>query len=209
MYRRIGFSLPVRPWPLLAVLVCLGACSTAPPLNSDQIQARFGSYGVDVLESTDASRRSSLYSIENGERITRTYALVEFKIPADSPVYPLIAVPQAQIQAGASIGSTLRDAGWTIQKETLYVGALQLPDRYLQLWPLMRLDGNPALAMHAYTFKIRKGMHSIEYALIIELHHPDFLGPGELEKQYGVAPCCALGDTEIAALQEQLLAGLE
>lgn len=210
MYRRIGFNLPVSPWPLLALLACLCACSaTAPPLNSDQIEARYGSYGVDVLESTDLSRRSNLYSMDNGERITRTFAIVDFKVAVDSPVYSLIAAPQAQIQAGASIGSTLRDAGWTIYKETRYIGSLQLTDQNLQLPQLMHLGRHPALAMHVYTFKIIKGMHSIDYALIIELHHPDFLSQAELERQYDVAPCCALAKSELAALQTQLLADLE
>ena len=44
-------------------------------LNSERIAQRFGSYGIEVLESDGRVRVSNLYSNEQGGRICRTFAV--------------------------------------------------------------------------------------------------------------------------------------
>ncbi len=45
--------------------------------------------------------------------------------------------------------------------------------------------GRGALAVHVYTMWLHKGGVDLEYATIAEVHHPDFLELGDLERIYG------------------------
>ena len=99
---------------LLAGLMCLVlvACSgTHTRLNSDRIEAKYGSYGVELVNSQGRRRETSLYSTHDGERITRTYAIVYFM----SPDEPALDFEHRAIRAGGSIGKTFREAGWEIR----------------------------------------------------------------------------------------------
>ena len=44
--------------------------------NSDRIRLKFGSYGIEVLDSDGGIRVSNLYSIDNGITTVRTFAVV-------------------------------------------------------------------------------------------------------------------------------------
>lgn len=167
---------------LTLVALALGACAGTPaPLNSDRIEAQFGDYGIDVLSSGDGVRRSSLYSTDASEKITRTYAIVHFNpVPAN-----LRDTVHARILDGGSIGTTFRSAGWSIKKQTLYVGAVNLGADVHGIGRLMQLSKPRDLAMHVYRFQVRKASQSIDYATIIELHHPEYMTIDRLRRVVG------------------------
>jgi hypothetical protein len=194
---------------LLALSLFVSACASHRELlNSDRIEARYGSYGVEVLTATVKTRRSSLYSLENGEAVTRTYAIVQFMLAEDEPDYAEIASAQAQIVAGASIGKTFRDAGWDIRKETIYTGSLKLPAGNDQLHRLMHLSGAQALALHVYRFILKKDPYYIDYATIIEIHHPDFVDAATLGRWYPASTTRVLDDAQVTALKSAILADI-
>lgn len=167
------------PLPVLAA--ALSACVAEPELlNSERIMARFGSYGVDVLTDTDTLRRANLYSEEDGTRTCRTYAVVAFTNARSSDVKE----EHARIVAGESIGATFRAHGWQIFKETLYVGNVMLPSGEHPVAVLMHVDGSQPLAMHVYRLLLRKQDTVIDYATIIEAHHPDYLDLESLQQLF-------------------------
>lgn len=167
--------------PLSVLAAALSACVAEPELlNSERIMARFGSYGVDVLTDTDKLRRSNLYSEEGGTRICRTYALVAFTNAKSNEVQD----EHARIIAGESIGATFRAHGWQIFKETLYVGDVTLPSGEHPVAALMHIDGSQPLAMHVYRLLLRKHDTVIDYATIIEAHHPDYLDRVSLQRLF-------------------------
>ena len=45
-------------------------------LNSERIEQRFGSYGITVLEQSDLTRVSNLYTLEEERETCRTFAIV-------------------------------------------------------------------------------------------------------------------------------------
>jgi hypothetical protein len=190
------------PGPLgLIVIALLCACSaTEPALNSDLIERRFGSYGVEVLYSSAEMRRASLYSVHDGQRICRTYAIVRWRPLPDSDADSSLAAAHERIVDGASLGTTLRSAGWTLEKRTRFTGELPAltPD---PAWlGLMSLDDSTGLAVHVYDVSVRNRMEVIEYANIIEVHHPDYLGVGDLRSMYPVQ----MGDALDASTLEQV-----
>lgn len=171
----------VLPATLTALVV--GACVHEPELlNSERIEARFGSYGVEVLTQGQRLRHSSLYSVDNGVRTCRTYAIVEFLDPrAES-----IEVPHAAVRSGQSLGATFRDAGWAIRKRSVFTGQASL-DPGNRIARLMRLETGQTLAIHVYRLLLERDDESIPYANIVEVHHPDYLPLEELEALYPVS----------------------
>jgi len=183
----INTAIPRALYTLLlaiAAIATLTACSVRPQLlNSERIEQRYGSYGVEVLEQSATVRRTNLYSIVGSTTTCRTYAVVQFENTAS----PDIAQAHQAILAGASIGATLSDAGFQINKETFYLGALQLTDPHHPIGKLMHLSSPSTLGMHAYRLVLNSGNRAIQYATIIEAHHPDYLGENELLKIYSTA----------------------
>jgi hypothetical protein len=170
-----------NPVPSLVLAAALSGCVLQPELlNSERIEERFGSYGIEILDQDDKLRRSSLYSTDAGVRTCRTYAIIQFM---DSSATGIQAAHQA-VLSGQSLGSTFRDAGWSITKETLYVGGITLSDLNSELVNLMRIALGERLAMHAYRLVLERGAQAIHYATIIEVHHPDYLGIAELHELY-------------------------
>jgi hypothetical protein len=168
---------------LLAVLA-LSACvtpATDPVLNSDRIRQKFGNYGVDVLFSSDQQRISSLYSKTPHEKVTRTFAVVDFS----SPVPAALANEHQRVASGQSIGETFREAGWQIEKHNIYIGELEVPDTNARIALLMDIVLPRLLAAHAYFFVVKKDEQTNTYATILEIHHPEYLSVGELEALYG------------------------
>jgi hypothetical protein len=171
------FSVP----PVLLATV-LAACSHGSELlNSDRIRQRFGNYGVEVVSQDENLRRSSLYSTHAGQRICRTYAFVVF----DQPVRGDISATHDSVLAGGSIGSTFRDSGWSIEKETLFIGSISSPHASPDLRRRMRLAGETGLAMHVYRLLLARDGRSLPYATIAEVHHPDYLTEAGLRGLYG------------------------
>jgi hypothetical protein len=152
-----------------------------PLLNSERIELIFGDYGLDVLELNDRVRVSSLYSLERGRKVCRTFALVFFPPEVD----PLIAGEQRAILAGGSIGAVFKEAGFEIEKLNRYFGELPADPRRERLRRLMGEAGSGQLALHVYSMVLRRGGESLDYATIAEVHHPAFLDLEDLEAIYG------------------------
>ena len=160
----------------------LAACSAAEqPLNSERIESEFGSYGLEILSYENGLRRASLYSVHGSNKITRTYAIVHF----DDVPKEIAGNEHAHILEGASIGATFKAAGWTISKGTLYIGTVSPGDDVHAIAALMNLDEASGLAMHVYKLGLRKDSQHIDYATIIEVHHPDYMNPDRLQRLYG------------------------
>ncbi len=166
--------------------VCLGlvlaACgSQGQPLNSERIQQTFGSYGLEVLQSSSEGRVSSLYSGSGDNKVTRTFAVVRFS----GRVRPAFADEHSRVKSGQSLGAVFKSAGWQIEKHNIFVGEMEVPAKYTLLSGLMQLSLPKYLAAHVYVFVIRKDNRSYNYATITELHHPDYLSAADLWAIYG------------------------
>jgi len=153
-------------------------------LNSERIQQRFGSYGVEVLEADAHERVSNLYSEHGGLRTCRTFAVVVYPTTPDAA----LAAEQAEIAGGGSIGAVFAAHGWQGVKTNLRYVEVDAPARVARL---MRLADGTKLAAHAYELDVAKGGRSIEYALLVEIHHPDYLRLDDLPAIYG--PAAATG----------------
>lgn len=169
--------------PRSVVAAALDACAhESERLNSERIADRFGSYGIDVLSSEPGLRRSNLFSSENGVHTCRTYAVVRFVDEPDA----LIDAEHAQILAGKSIGEIFKASGWEILKETLHIGAVVLDDTSHPVAALMELERGAGVAMHIYRLLLKKSDQAVEYATLIELHHPEYLDLSDLRNLYPV-----------------------
>ena len=169
--------------PLSVLAAALSACVVEPEmLNSERIESQFGSFGIDVIAYADGVRHANLYSMVDGKRVCRTYAVVRFDyIPEES-----IGPEHAQILAGASIGATFKQNGWQIFKETLHLGEQTLTPLEHTIAALMHVDPSTNVAMHVYRLLVKKESQIIEYATIIELHHPQYLNVERLRELFAV-----------------------
>jgi hypothetical protein len=149
-------------------------------LNSERIAAVFGSYGVAVLEQDDTVRVSNLFSGTGQERTCRTFAIVRYSDRID----PALGTEHAAIVAGGSIGATLAAAGWQVRKTHLRYGVLTATPR---LASLMHVVAGTTLAMHVYSLDVAKDDRTLEYAALVEIHHPDYLTSDDLAEIYGPA----------------------
>lgn len=164
-------------FPPRVLAAALSACATESViLNSERIEQRFGSYGIDVLASEAGLRRSSLFSYDGDSTTCRTYAVVQFAEEADARYNDA----HSRVLAGDSIGETFKDDGWDIRKNTLYVGTIRLPESTTQVGDLMRLGGAHDLALHIYQLVLVRDVNEIEYATILEAHHPEYLTERDL-----------------------------
>lgn len=183
--------LKIRSLLFLVVLTALCnfnlACVTpaAPPvatpmLNSERIKQKFGSYGVKVIDSGSSSLRiSSLYSTEHDAQVSRTLAITIFASPMDDALLE----GHKLIINGGSIGSTFKDLGWALSKENLAIESIE-PNQCLLKF--MNLTKSQPLALHVYKLFLSKGEHAkLPYAVIAEIHHPDYLSLAEVKQIYG------------------------
>jgi hypothetical protein len=191
-------ALTKLPPTVLAAVI--SACAAEPVLlNSERIEKRFGSYSMDVLASKAGLRRSSLFSVNDGQRVCRTYAVVQF---AD-PLGEHCSDAHAKVLAGNSIGAIFRSHGWNVHKQTLHIGSLELPPGNQVICRLMQIDAPCKLALHVYQLLLAKDAQVLEYATIIETHHPDYLTESDLYELYEYDTIDALPETaarEFAAL---------
>lgn len=173
-FEKISDQHTLTPAVLAAAL---SACATETVvLNSERIERRFGSYGIDVLASEAGLRRSSLYSASGESRTCRTYSVVRFTDEPDSSYSP----EHTKVLAGNSLGAVFKANGWRIHKQTLHIGSLDIGEENSSIAELMELTGNRSLALHIYQLLLAKGDHIFEYATIVEAHHPDYLSESDL-----------------------------
>ncbi len=166
------------------VVLCFAALSCASDsvqLNSERIARKFGNYHVEVIENTNNIRVSNLYSIGPTGRVCRTFAVVGLTDEVDA----FFAAEHAQILDGGSIGTVFKSNGWTIEKRHLYIGEMSIGQQAIQLTRLMRLKPPVTTAVHIYVLAISKNGSSFDYAMIAEVHHPDYLTITGLWSVYG------------------------
>lgn len=150
-------------------------------MNSERIKQEFGSFGIDVIESSDQRRISSLYSLEDGRKVCRTYALVEF----NDSIGAALAEEHALVLSGQSIGAVFKARGWTITKRLTRVGNLTLDEDNMDIAGPMRLEIPQKVALHSYVFAVKKQGAAFDYAAITEIHHPLYLTEADLHSLYG------------------------
>ena len=151
-----------------------------PPGNSERIRAKFGSYGIEVLENSSKLRVSSLYSTHDGVNVNRTFAVVAYP----EAVEPAFRAEHEAIINGESIGIVFKQHGWLIRKDHQYFGEIDTPAARFGLAGAGRPDTIRA-AIHVYALSVKKREHELRYATIAEIHHPDYLRPEDLAWIYG------------------------
>ena len=147
-------------------------------LNSERIAAAFGSYGVEVLEQDEQVRVSNLFSGAGQDKTCRTFAIVRYPLRLDGAV----SAEHAEIVAGGSIGAVFAAHGWQVRKTHLSYADRPASARLAQL---MRVAVGTTLAEHIYVLDVVKDGPAIEYAVLAEIHHPDYLAVADLAKIYG------------------------
>jgi hypothetical protein len=170
-------------------------------LNSDAIRTRFGSYGVRVLEQDRQRRLASLFSSHEGGEITRTLALTKFTVP----VAPALQVIDRDIRAGASLGATLREAGWQVIKS----GAIECLGKAGGFFAGMAGDGvtpESPILLRAYGLSASRDDANIDYATIAEAYHPQHIAPPTQPACESVATNSESTDQRFTALTELLKA---
>lgn len=143
-----------------------------PHLNSDQISTRFGSYGVDVLRQTSASRLANLYSRHGDKRVCRTLALTHFTLPLPECLIDI----DKDIRAGASIGATLRAAGWRVVRSDPAFVTASAGEHFKNVTADSVDIGSP-LAIQVYTLQVVSDTERFDYATIAEAYHPEHVPP--------------------------------
>jgi hypothetical protein len=166
-------------FPPSVLAAILSACATeSVVLNSERIERRFGSYGIDDLASEAGLRRSSLCSFDGDTATCRTYAIVHFEEHLDERYND----EHLKVLAGDSIGATFKESGWNIRKNTLFIGNIRLPDKRTEIGTLMGLSGAHDLALHVYQLVLVRNDSELEYATILETHHPEYLSEADLRE---------------------------
>ncbi len=173
--------IPLFVAAITAAIAVVAAAQTAPRelLNSERIAATFGNYGVTVLEQNPAVRVSSLFSETDEQRTCRTFAIVRYAERID----PSLSTEHAAIVAGGSIGAVFAASGWEVRKTHLYYGERAASPK---LASLMHIAAGTPLAEHVYVLDVVKDGRAIDYAALVEIHHPAYLSLANLESIYGV-----------------------
>ncbi|MBT8098150.1 MAG: hypothetical protein KJO82_00300 [Gammaproteobacteria bacterium] len=194
--------LAKSPQQLVAALA-LSACAVEPEtLNSERIETRFGSYGVEIVSSQADRRRSNLFSVDNkGTRTCRTYAIVDF----DHAGIDAAPAVHARVLGGGSIGSSFVAADWQVSKRSSYIGTLQQIPGTHAIAKLMRLQSDADLAVHVYSLWIQKNASRFRYAQIIEVHHPDYLDESDLTRLYDIDGEAITGFDAASSIRNRVL----
>lgn len=146
--------------------------------NSDRIRLKFGSYGIEVIESGERIRVSHLYSEDEGKKTVRTFAVVALP----QVIQPEFSKEHEQITNGQSIGIVFKNNGWVIDKRHQYFGSMHdLPDSRL----IFGETGSVDPVIHVYSLFISKPDMEFLYASIAEVHHPDYLTLADMKVIYG------------------------
>ena len=186
--------------PSVLAAILSAAASESVILNSERIEQRFGSYGIEVLASEAGLRRSSLVSYDGDVATCRTYAVVEFAERLDERYHEA----HSRVLAGGSIGATFKEDGWDIRKHTIYIGTVSMPSTGTEIGQLMRLESPTGLALHVYQLVLVRQDMELEYATIMEAHHPEYLVESELRDVLEYDRENTLSETDLAHLSELL-----
>jgi len=151
-----------------------------PPGNSERIRAKFGSYGIEVLENSPGLRVSCLFSTHDGVNINRTFAVVAYPEVID----PAFNKEHEAIIKGESIGIVFKQNGWLIRKDHQYFGEIEAPSSHFGLTDPCQ-SGLIRAAIHVYALSVKKGNAEFRYASIAEIHHPNYLRTEDLAWIYG------------------------
>jgi len=136
-------------------------------LNSDQIMQKFGSYGVEVLTQSDGVRLANLYSQHDQLAICRTLAVTRFHEPTPSS----LAEADSHIRQGESIGMTLKEAGWSVDKHVA-TECLAPAGKYFESLTAGTVPRGTEITVRVYTLRTTQGEQSVDYAAIAEAYHP-------------------------------------
>jgi len=147
--------------------------------NSDRIKIKFGSYGIDIIENDNNIRVSSLYSLHHGQKINRTIAVVAYPDVIEAA---FVREHEAIIN-GQSIGVVFEQHGWAIYKQHQFIGEFKIPAECIGNHWLFGTGTVPP-AIHSYSLVVSKNGSSFNYAMIAEVHHPDFLRLKDLQTIY-------------------------
>jgi hypothetical protein len=186
-------------FPPSVLAAALSACATESVLlNSEGIEQRFGSYGVEVLASEAGLRRSGLFSYDGDTATCRTYAVVQFAEQLDERYDET----HSRVLAGDSIGATFREDGWDIRKHTVHIGTVRLPGTGTEVGRFMRLTGAHDLALHIYQLVIVRNDAEVNYATIMEAHHPEYLVEKDLLEMFNYDGEVTLPAADLKLLSE-------
>jgi hypothetical protein len=177
-HRRWRTHLSIAAIALVAHVQAFGQPPVRELLNSERIAAAFGSYGIDVLEQNQAVRVSNLFSEVGDVRTCRTFAIVRYAPRIDTA----LSQEHAAIVAGDSIGAVFAAQGWEVRKTHLHYGELAASAKLAEL---MDVAAGTPLAEHVYVLDVVKDGRTIEYAALVEIHHPDYLDVTDLAEIYG------------------------
>ena len=151
-------------------------------LNSERIEQKFGSYGIDIVQSDNQSRVSFLYSLEPNNKNKKNYhtlAIVKFKETRQ------VSIIHEKILNGGSIGKSFKKEGWEIDKTNHQMMVISNPDKLLfKSWLPQISDEN--LALHFYELNVKTENYHYLYAEILEIHHPKYLGFNDLTEVYNL-----------------------
>jgi len=165
----------------LAACCIIGCTTYANTLNSELITQKFGTYGIEIIENENNIRISTLYSYKGNERISRTFAITTLA----EQIETIFSVEHDLITKGGSIGAVFKDHGWDITKQHKFIGNVTIDNQSKRISRLMRIEPPLPLAIHIYVFVISKNKKSFNYAIIAEIHHPDYLTSSMLKSIYG------------------------
>lgn len=190
----IRITVALLALPLLACGSWPGAAADHPPLNSQRIENRFGSYGVLILGQTGVDRETCLYSGTSAAPVCRTIALVRFDAEPD----PALADTLARIRRGASLGASLVEDGWRARKLNRYIGEYPFGrDCSAALARLLRTCQAAPLAMHVYELRATRDGLDHRVATVLELHHPAYLATDDVRTIYAKLDWRPLGPEEL------------
>ena len=151
-------------------------------LNSERIEQKFGSYGIDIVQSDNQSRVSFLYSLYPNNKNKKNYhtlAIVKFKETRQ------VSIIHEKILNGGSIGKSFKKEGWEIDKTNHQMMVISNPDKLLfKSWLPQISDEN--LALHFYELNVKTENYHYLYAEILEIHHPKYLGFNDLTEVYNL-----------------------
>ena len=151
-------------------------------LNSERIEQKFGSYGIDIVQSDNQSRVSFLYSLDPNNKNKKNYhtlAIVKFKETRK------VSNIHEKILNGGSIGKSFKKEGWEIDKTNHQMMVISNPDKLLFKSWLPQIS-DEKLALHFYELNVKTENYHYLYAEILEIHHPKYLGFNDLTEVYNL-----------------------
>jgi len=155
-----------KPAPAVLAAALSASATETVLLNSERIEQKFGSYGIDVLASEAGLRRSSLYSAEDREHICRTYAIVSFKEDPDSSYGP----EHSKVLAGNSLGEAFKANGWSMHKQTLHIGSFEIDRSASEINQLMQFAaGQTSGLLDIYHYDDSESLSAGSLAELIDL----------------------------------------